>query len=178
MTTKSELEAIIEEYFRSASPEQAAELKALLKKRKKTPGVNINMDFSKLAAGMAKSIKDQMGITEDQVKRTAREMVAQMILQYDPNIKEEHLVQLVEHFLPGRSKLKIPVDILKSMIEQFIAYATGTMPKNELEDLPKGWEKQYWEHFPEKIQKLIGLYLKDEIIAAEFWATVNVLLDQ
>ncbi|AEJ20068.1 hypothetical protein [Gracilinema caldarium] len=63
----------------------------------------------------------------------------------------------------GTSRQKLlPPDVLATMVHQFIAYSSGTMPAQEERQLRAelgAWPERYWEAFPQVIRSLITEYL-------------------
>ena len=167
---------IIDQFFQNASPEEIHELNALLdKQRKKKLSGGINPD--KIASGMADDLRRRMGLTTEQINRTARDAVRTMILQYDPNIREEEIRVLLDRWVPDpKKKKKLPADLLHTMIVQFAAYGTGELTEEQLSVFPEGWTKKYWESFPVEIQKLISAFIKGRINKYAFIESVENIL--
>ncbi len=128
------------------------------------------------AREMARDIEKQLGLDVSSIKKMARNLVATMILQYDPNISTDKIKALVDHMVPDRTKVNIPPEILRQMIEHFTSYARGTMKQADVSDLPKGWSEKYWNHFPDKIKYLIILFIQDEIDRSLFWNAIDTVM--
>jgi hypothetical protein len=161
------LKAILDHFNSTATSEEKKELERLMKARGSISG----LDFAKGASprDMAENISRQMGITSNQIKESARELVAQMVLQYDPYISDEKLKALVDHMVQGKKAApQVPAPLLLDMISQFVDYSLGRMTAAEQSGLPEGWTAKYWEHFPESIQRLISALLKEEIPESKF----------
>lgn len=80
---------------------------------------------------------------------------------------------------PGTQDL--PRDALVSMIGQFIAYATGTMPVREEMELRSQideWQKRYWERFPQVVRRLVTLFLEGAMTGDEFWRGIEDALSE
>ena len=157
---------IIEEYLKTATPEEKRELNRLLKSRENSDNKlirqGLNIDIKNSAKLMAGEINKQLGLTEKSVKKTARSIVAQMVLQYKPDISDAELTAIVNQMVQGSSNKteKIPNELLKTMIMQFISYSSGKMTEKEKAQFPKGWTEKYWGYFSEDIKSLIKEYLK------------------
>ncbi len=184
MSIEDKKRKILEDYLKSATPEERKELNRLLKSREKknlsdfkTQG--LNMDVGSLAKNMSKQINEQLGMADINIKKMAKDLVVQMALQHKPDITQKELAALVSHMVPEKKEndisKKIPPDLLKSMIVQFITYSTGSMPEKEQSGLPEGWAKKYWNAFSQDIRDLITMYLKNGIDNRNFWLAVDRL---
>ena len=156
---------IIEEYLKTATPEERSELHRLLKSRENSDDKlirqGLNIDIKNSAKIMAGEINQQLGLTEKNIKKMAKDIVAQMVLQYKPDIPDDELYAVVDMMVQGggNKKEKIPDEVLKTMILQFISYSTGKMTEKEKAQFPKGWAEKYWGYFSEDIKSLIKEYL-------------------
>ena len=184
MTTEDKKRKILEDYIRSATPEERKELNRLLKSREnknlndfKTQG--LDMDVNRLAKNMSKQINEQLGMADINIKKMAKDLVVQMALQHKPDITPKELAALVNQMVPEKKdndiSKKIPPELLKSMIVQFITYSTGSMTEKDQAMLPEGWAKKYWNAFSQDIRDLITMYLKNGIDNRNFWIAVEKL---
>jgi hypothetical protein len=173
---------IIEEYLKTATPEERRELNRLLKSRNVNENSlvrqGLNIDIKKSAKIMAGEINKQFGLTEKSIKKMAKHIVAEMVLQYKPDIEDSELTAIVNHMVQGNNKpKKIPKELLKTMIIQFISYGSGNMAEEEKMQLPNGWIEKYWGYFPGDIKYLITEYLKNRIDAHKFWLGIENLIN-
>jgi len=175
---------ILEDYLKSATPEERKEINRLLNSREKkdindykTQG--LNMDVNKLARNMSKQINEQMGMADINIKKMARDMVVQMALQHKPDLTPKELAAIVNQMVPEKKEndisKKIPPELLKTMIVQFVTYSTGAMSEKEQSQLPEGWAKKYWSAFSQDLRDLITMYLKNGIDNRNFWLAVDRL---
>jgi len=184
MSIEDKKKKILEDYIKSATPEERAELNRLLKSREKNKNdfktQGLNMDVNQLAKNMSRQINEQLGMADINIKKMAKDLVVQMALQHKPEITEKELAALVNQMVPEKKdndiSKKIPPELLKSMIVQFITYSTGSMPEKDLAQLPEGWAKKYWNAFSQDIRDLITMYLKNGIDNSNFWIAVERLL--
>jgi len=175
---------ILEDYLKSATPEERKELNRLLNDREKK-NVNdsnpqgLNMDVNQLAKNMSRQINEQLGMADINIKRMAKDLVVQMAHQYKPDITSKELTAIVALMVPEKKdrdlSKKIPAELLKTMIVQFITYSTGSMPEKEQSQLPEGWAKKYWDVFSPDIRDLITMYLKNGIDNRNFWLAIEKL---
>jgi len=175
---------IIEEYLKTATSEERRELNRLLKSRTANDNglvrQGLNIDIKKSAKVMAGEINKQLGLTEKNVKKMARNIVAQMVIQYKPDINDRELTAIVNHIIQeDRSNKpdKIPKELLKTMIVQFVSYSFGRMTPEEIARQPKGWAEKYWGYFPEEIKYLIKAYIKNGISDRKFWLEIERLIN-
>jgi len=175
---------ILEEYLKSATPAEKKELNRLLDSREKKSAYDfktqgLSMDVNQLARNMSRQINEQLGMADINIKKMARDLVVQMAYQHKPDIKPDELAALVSHMVPekreGDLSKKIPPELLKSMIVQFVSYSTGSMSVKEQSQLPEGWAKKYWDVFSQDIRDLIKMYLKNGIDNQNFWLAVEKL---
>jgi len=184
MSIEDKKRKILEDYIKSATPEERKELNRLLDSREKksmddfkTQG--LNMDVNKLAKNMSRQINEQLGMADINIKKMAKDLVVQMALQHKPDITQKELSALVNQMVPEKKNddilKRIPPEVLKSMIVQFVSYSTGSMPEKEKSQLPDGWAKKYWEVFSQDIRDLITMYLKNGIDNRNFWLAIDKL---
>jgi hypothetical protein len=171
MNNDDKVQDILNDFFKSATSEQKEELQRMLKARAGSSGLDFGSRTS--AKDMALQISRQLGVTSDQIKQSAREIVAQMVLQYDPYISNEKLNLLVDRMVAGeKPRAAVPPELLLEMVSQFTDYSLGRMPQSDHANLPDGWTQKYWEYFPEKIQRLIAAMIKGELPESKFRAAV------
>ena len=171
---------ILEEYLKTATPEERRELNRLLKSREANGLVRqgLNIDVKKSAKFMAEEINKQFSLTEKSIKKTAMNVVAQMVLQYKPDIPDNELMAIVNQMVQGDSNKsrKIPKELLKTMIIQFVSYGSGKMSAKDKAGLPNGWAEKYWSYFSKDIKYLITAYLKNGIDDRKFWFGIEKLI--
>jgi hypothetical protein len=189
MDDKEEIKKVIDDFFANASEKDLRELEEMLafhernmprnpqqKKSSNTPLGKMNVN--NIASRFASDLRSRMGLTTEQITRTARDAVRTMILQYDPHIPEEKIDALLNAWVPNKNKERqsIPDDAMRTMISQYVAYGRGELTEAQLTAFPKDWAKKYWSNFPEKIQILIKAYIKDEITKSTFSEVLEKLL--
>ena len=171
---------IIEEYLKTATPDERRELKRLLKLKENNDNrlvrQGLNVDIKKSAKIMAGEINNQLGLTEKSIKKMATHIVAEMVLQYKPDISDAELTAVVNLMVQGSSNKtkKIPSELMRTMVMQFIAYSLGKMTEREKAQFPKGWAEKYWGYFSDDTKYLITAYLKNEIDDHKLWSQLNL----
>ncbi len=177
---------ILNRYLKNASIEEARELYDLLDKRESSSrplaGGGINLNVDEMARNMSKQIQEQMGLANLNIKKMAVDMVVQMAKQHQPDISEKELAALVNEMVPGErsrsSSINVPPDLMKDMVEQFVAYSQGRFTEYERLAAPGGWAEKYWSVFPENIKKLITAKLTGIIDEDYFYDTLDYLLNK
>ena len=176
MSDRKETDRILREFLENASPAERRELNRLLDERKQNPMSLKEMNIGGVARSMAEDLQKSMGLTQNNIRRTAVDMVVRLARQHQPDITDTELQALVNEMVPDHrkeAKSKLPPDILKTMVLQFVSYSLGEMPEHELRELPEGWAKKYWEHFPSPVQVLISDFLKRGTGRREFWKNIS-----
>lgn len=144
-------------------------------------------DPGRLARSMGESVQQQVGATLDGVREMTRRFVQDLIRKEAPDIPPEDLAQLLAAWVPTPEekakqppppprKSAFPPEALRAMVRDFVAYSTGTMSAHRqilLKDEVGDWEPLYWHHFPERVQKLIHIYLNGKIDDETFWQEIN-----
>ena len=176
MTNKQDADRILREFLENATPAEREELNRLLDERKRNPMSIKEMNIGGIARSMAEDLQKTMGLTQDNIRRTAVDMVVRLARQHQPDISDAELQALVNEMVPNyraEAKRKLPPEIVKTMVLQFVSYSMGEMPEHELRELPDGWAKKYWSHFPVPVQQLISDFLKGGSSRREFWKEVT-----
>ncbi|MBN1533860.1 MAG: hypothetical protein JXA20_14410 [Spirochaetes bacterium] len=173
MPRDDELQRILDDFMQSASPAELQELQELMNERKRNIGGRINV--RKLALDMAEQIKRDIGLTQRNLKGTARRLVADLALQYNPEMSPEELRRVVDQMAPPEMPLhrRIPLEVLFAMLDQFVAFSEGTMPPEKAASFPPGWQKKYWAAFSPAMKRVLGEYLGREIDRDEFWRRIR-----
>ena len=164
----------LDDFLKNASPEEIKEFRRLLDERKKSRGGG-GVNVRDLAKTMSKQIQEQLGVTNLNTKRMARDMVVKMARKYQPDITDRDLAKLVGAMVPTKrpvSKVKIPADILKTMVIQFVSFTSGDIGQADTKKLPDGWDKKYWNSFSPEIKNLIAAYLAGTISKKSFWSGI------
>ncbi|GHU19228.1 hypothetical protein FACS1894163_11930 [Spirochaetia bacterium] len=123
--------------------------------------------------------------TIEGLKQSVLDYAVRIIKQEAPELNDDQIKQLTDAWIPdpnpdpGGREDKLPADILSAMVEQFIAYSSGTMDEAEEKGLRKelgAWPERYWKAFPQVIRLLITGYLKNEISEGEFRSKLDTAL--
>jgi hypothetical protein len=138
---------------------------------------------------MAKKFASQFSLGTESInaiKQSVREMIVRIIKQEAPDLDENQIQKITEACLPeedGIAKNKngkiIPKEYLQSMINEFVAYSEGRMPKDEetgLRNEMGDWPKRYWKSFPPVIRSILKDYLQGECTKKEFKGKLNTAL--
>ena len=169
---KDDIKKILRDYMDKASPEQLRELADLMDRHKKK-----DAGFDNMAKSTASRISGQLKVTDRVIKNTARNVVATLARQYKPDFTDSEINAIVDELVPDKKKsVSPPPELLLVMVEHFIDYSKGRMPEDQVRALPPGWEKKYWNSFPQEIRQAISDHLKGNTGEGDFWKTVRILL--
>jgi hypothetical protein len=170
-----ELQKIVDGFMQSASPAELKELQDLMTERKRNIGGRVNVRT--LALNMAEQIKRDIGLTQKNLKATARRLVADLALQYNPEMSPEELRKVVDQMAPPEVPLhrRLPREVLFTMMDHFVAFSEGTMTPEQAAGFPPGWQKRYWAAFSPPIKSAVAAYLGKNITREEFWKQVRVI---
>ena len=150
-----------------------------------------------MAERMSASINQSLNESLETIKETVRNYVEEIIRKNAPDITDEELTVLLDHYV-GKAeaelaqhakenmserglvdydsqKTGLPPEAMLSMIRDFVEYSTGAMPpskQKELWDWMANWKDNYWKAFPDTIKALIKALLEGRLEAEEFWRAV------
>jgi hypothetical protein len=110
-----------------------------------------------------------------------RNLVASMIKGMEPSISDAHLKMLLDKWVPDEksadaSEREIPVQMLFTMIQQFVNFSTGNMPAAQEKDLRQSmpdWPERYWSQFSSRTKSLIRDHLQGKVSHDEFWKNMG-----
>lgn len=197
MSSDEPLYTVLEFILNRAS---SAELEVIAEavKRRQSPGKGLGgINPRGMAENVAKTVEQQLGGMLD-VQVISRQIVTDLIRQKEPNISDKELEVLLDTWLPGTARTRRDArqpaeqaeqrreqgqeraapDVLVAMISQYVSARQGTLPRQEQDKLPKNWQSQYWESFPDKIRGLIREHLNGRLNEVEFWDSVISSLDR
>jgi uncharacterized protein YfiM (DUF2279 family) len=178
MPTRDEISEIIASFMNTASPQEIQELKALLQSRKSSVGLG-KIDLTGMAKQISASIRQQMGLSQKALRKTAVEAVSRLIRIHAPDISDQHLSVLLNEMIPSfvpHQKTPLPPDLLTAMVHQFVDYSLGRMEPEDKARMPEQWAAKYWYVFPPVIRGLISKLLYSEIDEELFGLTVREAL--
>lgn len=190
---------IVDFILNKAESSELEVIRSALRKREggdpSEEGVTFGQKIGNMAREMSENVSGQIGVSEDQIRKTIRGFVTDMIRREAPELRDVQVEELLDEWVPdpgkparkgnrgkdgsttggsppGGSPSGLPTDALLTMIRQFVAYSTGKMTVAEETDLSSAvpnWQNRYWERFSAVTRKLIGLYIKGIIEEREFW---------
>jgi hypothetical protein len=185
---------------RAGDAELEVIIKAVQRRTKDQGKGPMGLNPERMAKTVAHNINEQMGASIDQVRGMVRDFVTDIIRKEAPDISEEHLEALLKEWVPGamggrggsveaeppgtagregeteKSYSGEKKEILLAMIKQFITYSTGAMSVTEKEKLRReipDWQQKYWQKFPERVRRLINLFLKGKIGLESCWESIE-----
>ncbi len=177
MKKESDARKILSDFMSSASPEEGRELERLLERKRKSRGPLGSLDPGGQARNMARDIQRQIGFTQENVRRTAVDMVMRLARQRQPDISDADLSRLVKQMVPGSHEpemgKRLPPEILREMVGHYVLFRTGGMTEEALRAYPAGWHSRYWRVFPPEIKKNINRFLSGGMEPGEFWNQIE-----
>ena len=121
-----------------------------------------------------------------------KDYAIRLIKQQAPELNDKQIEELTNAWIPsslGKKAKKtakspdstgLPLDMLVSMINQFVSFSLGRMEEEEDHALRKEmgpWPDKYWKAFPQVVRLLIKDLLNNEIDENEFKARIGLALE-
>jgi len=151
-------------------------------------------DPGRWAKQAAQELAGSAGSSLSSIRRTVRDMAAGMLRKEAPELSDDQIAELLDAWTPatpepsasgpepysgvvdadgGRPERhsRVPPDLLVGMVEQFVAYSRGTMPRSEDESLRRelgDWPERYWRSFPGGVRAVVGEFLKGVTSEGDF----------
>ncbi len=178
---REELFEIVDAILNKATDADVEVIIEALKRRGQRSGSGTyrGVDPGRLAKESAKTISSQMSYSVDGIRKMIQNFAVDVIRKEAPELSEEQISELLEAWVPdpgkGPKQPDLPPDILLTMIKQFLAYSTGTMPASEqmeLEHQIPDWQRKYWEKMPSGIRSVLSLFLKGKIDSETCWEKI------
>lgn len=140
--------------------------------------------LGKMARQAAQQIEEQQGFTQERIHNMVTGLIKNMIREKAPELSEDQIQELTNAWAPppGRARQpeerpQLPQGAVLAMTEDFISYAEGRLPvrkEAELrESLGSDWTKVIWNKLPERVCKLIVVFLEGKIDRKTFWDEVR-----
>jgi hypothetical protein len=135
---------------------------------------------------MAQELSAQVNIASglEGLKDTVRNMAVRIIRQEAPELTDAQVDELTRAWVPSRkaaqsagggedggSEKQPPPDMLEAMVNQFVSYSFGRMPRAEDQNLRNAmgsWPERYWNAFPPVVRALLNDLIKGKITESEF----------
>jgi hypothetical protein len=151
---------------------------------------------------MAREFSSRLDISGaiDGLKASIRDMALRIIKQEAPELSDEQVEELAKAWIPEQAAgpaagqdqaaapggtapkgkaSALPDDLLRSMIDQFVAFSRGAMNREEDQGLRAelgSWPERYWKAFPPVVRLFITDYLKGEIGEKDFRSKIETAL--
>ena len=187
---------IIDFILNNAESQELDVIRAALRRREEHEGgqglriapQSLAGNIRNMATDMAAQVSGQIGVNKDQIRKSVRGFVQELIEREAPNLDRKQVQELMDEWVPDgdlaarrqqqerEKSSSLPADVLLTMIQQFISFSTGSLTVSEEAGLKKAmpnWQRTYWQRFPRTIRKLAGLFLKGIIGEGEFWSGVS-----
>jgi hypothetical protein len=145
-------------------------------------------DPKQFAKATAESLTSGGGMGIDMVRDTVKNMVTDMLHKEAPELTDEQINELLGAWMSeasneGKAKAGQPVlasDVARLMVDQFIAFSTGSMSKDEDDELRSqlgAWPERYWQALPPVVRSVVTEYLNGSTTAVEFRGKLETALD-
>ena len=145
------------------------------------------------ARALAEQLNSQLNIqgSIDGLKNSVRDYVVRIIKQQAPELSDRQIEELTRSWVPesappGRPQSQtagqessLPVNVLASMVDQFVSFSMGRMEEEEDKALRREigpWPDKYWKAFPQVIRLLITDFIKGEISESDFNTRMGLAL--
>jgi putative lipoic acid-binding regulatory protein len=143
---------------------------------------------------MAEQLNSQLNIqgTIEGLKNSVKDYAIRIIKQQAPDLTDRQIEELTRAWIPepagGRSQSRssaagqgsaLPVNVLASMVDQFVSFSLGRMEDEEDKALRREmgpWPDKYWKSFPQVVRLLIKDFLNGVIEEGEFNTRIGLAL--
>jgi hypothetical protein len=177
------LKGLVDFILNSATEDDLHVIQAAVHRRTRTleSKAHFGANPAKMASETAAMVSEQVGVSQEGIRVTVRNLVRDIIKQNAPDIDPETVDRMIEEMVPqgeGRhgSATEIPRDAMLTMVDQFLMYSTGQMSPGvqaKMWDEIPDWQRKYWKAFPQPVQELISVFLRGGMDSDEFWRRVN-----
>ena len=166
---------------------------AAVVRRRRDIAMGVSMPIAPNAQQFAKELSSQlnMGDSIEGLKSSVREYAIRIIRQQVPELPEEQIEALTRNWIPenkdgsvksrgsAQTENGIPMDLLASMVDQFVSFSMGRMEPEEDKALRADigpWPDKYWNSFPQVVRLLITDFLKGEMDETDFNTRMGLAL--
>jgi len=180
---RGELYEILDFILNKADSSELGAIRKALERRLRGPdGLgHLGIDARAMAEETARGVAQHVTWSSDYIRSMVRDFAADIIQKNAPELKDADIETLLEAWLDSNKtpERELPPDLLKTMVKQFIAYATGVMSASEQvtlnEEMPD-WTEKYWKNFPENVRRLVSLFLTGKLEEERFLEYLDSLL--
>lgn len=180
---------VIEFILNGATEDELEVVRSALKRRiegnRKTGAMGV--DPGRIANQTAASIKEQMGLSIDQIRSMVGGFAEEIIKKNAPELTDSQVHDLLDSWIPdsksagskapeeraGEAKSAqrkgaggLAPDVILTMVTQFLSYSDESMSVTEQVKLNReipDWQRRYWEQFSPRIRELLTLHLRGQI---------------
>ena len=183
----SDIKQVLDYILNKASDRDIAAIDAALQRRgNRRTGLG-GLDIQGMAQENARNISQQMNVDQGQIRDMVRNFTAQIISQNAPELSEEQVKAILDDTVPSGSPANnndatdLPVDVLETMVRQFLSFSMNKMSLREQEKLHAempDWYENYWKMFPDSVQYVLKDYIEGRISEGEYSARLNEILSR
>jgi hypothetical protein len=182
----SDIKQVLDYILNKASDRDIAAIDAALQRRgdrRTGPG---GLDIQGMAQENARNISQQMNVDQGQIRDMVRNFTAQIISKNAPELSEEQVKVILDDTVPSgapadNDATDLPVDVLETMIRQFLSFSMNKMSLREQEKLHAempDWYENYWKMFPDPVQYVLKDYIEGRIGEDEYSVRLNEVLNR
>lgn len=154
---------------------------ALRRRGERRQGIG-GLDVQAMAKENSRKITEQMGLDKNKIRQMVRDFTVKIISDNAPELNPGDVEAILDSTVPGadsteKEETKLPADVLRTMIRQFVSYSRNTMSANEQEKLHSeisDWYEKYWKMFPDSVQYILKDFIEEKITEEEY----NLRLDE
>ncbi len=181
---RGELYEILDFILNRADSSELEAIRKALERRLRGPAGpgHLGIDARGMAEETARTVAGQVTWSSDYIRSMVRDFAGDIIRKNAPELGDGDVETLLDSWLSEDTapERDLPPDLLKTMVKQFIAYATGVMSASEQvtlnEEMPD-WTEKYWKNFPENVRRLVSLFLTGKLEEERFLEYLDSLLD-
>lgn len=200
---KDELMSVLDFILNRCPREALTAIETAVKRRRADLG-GFALNPEKFAENISKAVNESIATGIKGMQNSIKNMAYNLVQKESPDLPPEDLEKIVDMMIPdvfekkhsvaadflkeGKSLVDsegrvngFPVDAMREMVSAFVNYSFGTLRPEEdraLQNALGDWQGAYWKAFPEPLQDLLRIYLKNGLPDSAFISAVDVLLPE
>lgn len=186
--TRGELEGVLNLILNESDFQEIEVIQTALQRRAQDLNRvgSVRGNLKGMAQKAAQQTEAQLGFSQERIHAMATDLIRGMLKEKAPELTESQIEELLGAWAPapGAERPKpvhkapdLPVDAILTMTEDFLASAEGRMSvrrESELrEHFGTNWRKAVWDLLPERVCRLIVVFLEGKIGRDTFWNEVE-----
>ncbi len=161
----------------------AAVTEALRRRSERRQGIG-GLDVQAMARENSRKITEQMGLDKEKIRQMVRDFTVKIISENAPELSPGDIEAILDDTVPdsgANEETKLPPDVLRTMIRQFVSFSRNTMSASEQQKLHSemsDWYERYWKMFPDSIQYVLKDFIEEKIGEEEYNLRLNEVLNR